>query len=131
MLTPKNIFAKDEMRLLKSFRQLETADKNTVIAFAAFLASGQNPQQEVTIESKKSHTPLGIPRPEDETVIAAIKRLSKNYPMLDKGEMLDDTSTLMSGHLLQGRPANEVIDKLEIMFKTYYTTYQDDLNTPS
>ena len=127
MLTPKNVFNKEEMRLLKSFRLLENQDKQSVISFAAFLAAEKNPtsQQEIIANEVISDTPKDIPRPKKETVIGAIKRLSEKYPMLDKGSMLDDTSVLMSAHLLQGRTAQEVIDDLELLFQKYYKTYQD------
>jgi hypothetical protein len=45
-----------------------------------------------------------MPRPSQESVVAAIKRLSKTYEMLDRGPMLNETSALMSAHVLQGRP---------------------------
>ena len=64
--------------------------------------------------------PVNLPRPENESVVAAIRRLSKSYRMLDKSDMLHETSDLMSSHVLKGRPAEEVIDELEVLFLRHY-----------
>ena len=64
--------------------------------------------------------PESIPRPAEEKVVAAIKRLSRTYPMLDKNAMLGATSDLMMQHVLQGRDAKEVIDELEQVFRDEY-----------
>ena len=40
--------------------------------------------------------------------------------MLDRSKMLNETSSLMTQHVLNGRAATEVIDELEIMFKRHY-----------
>lgn len=67
-----------------------------------------------------------IPRPETETVVGAIKRLSLSYPMLDKKHMLHEVSGLMAEHVMKGRPAIEVIDELEIVFEQYYRKAIDE-----
>ena len=64
--------------------------------------------------------PEVIPRPQDEKVVAAVKRLSKTYFMLDKKKMLGVTSDLVTQHLLHGRDALEVIDELERVFEENY-----------
>lgn len=64
--------------------------------------------------------PLDIPRPESESVVRAIKRLRATYPMLDPTKLLNETSVLMSQHVMQGRDAMEVIDELEILFRSHY-----------
>ena len=61
-----------------------------------------------------------------ESVIAAIKRLSATYPMLDKGKVFNDTSSLMSQHIIQGREAVEVIDELEALFQQEYNDFVKD-----
>jgi hypothetical protein len=45
--------------------------------------------------------------------------------MLDRHLMLDETSTLMAGHVLRGRPARDVIDELEALFARHYGAYLD------
>jgi len=44
--------------------------------------------------------------------------------MLDKAPMLHETSALMSAHILQGRPAQEVIDGLESLFSGHYERHR-------
>lgn len=61
-----------------------------------------------------------IPRPEQESVINAMKRLRATYPMLDAAILLDQASGLMSQHVIQGRAAKEVIDELEVLFRSHY-----------
>ena len=67
-----------------------------------------------------SQEPLTIPRPMQESVVKAIRRLADTYPMLDRGRMLNETSALMTAHMIQGRAATEVIDELEIVFRRHY-----------
>jgi hypothetical protein len=64
--------------------------------------------------------PLAIPRPDEESVVRAIQRLRQTYPMLDPARLLSETSVLMSQHVMQGRGRVEVIDELEILFRTHY-----------
>jgi hypothetical protein len=45
--------------------------------------------------------------------------------MLDKAKLLNETSALMAQHVMQGRPAEEVIDELEIVFEMHYRRYAD------
>ncbi|MBL4762607.1 MAG: hypothetical protein JKY93_07915, partial [Gammaproteobacteria bacterium] len=56
----------------------------------------------------------------NETVIAAVKRLSNNYFMLDKDVLLHKTSALMTAHMLQGRESEAVIADLEALFEGEY-----------
>ena len=64
--------------------------------------------------------PKEIPRPREESVVAAIRRLSETYYMIDKSVLLSETSGLMSAHIMQGRPAEAVIDELEALFSNHY-----------
>lgn len=102
--------AKDvRSRLQQLLPSLPEAQQQQLLEFAEFLSTrhpGIPPVSE----------PLSIPRPEQETVVAAMKRLRETYPMLDPEQLLNEASGLMSAHMLQGRPANEVIDELEQLF---------------
>lgn len=106
---------------MRLFRQLPRADRRTLLAFAAFLAEGRT---QITGEAGPLE-PAALPRPAEETVVAAIRRLSKAYFMLEPSRLLDDTSALMSAHLLQGRPASTVIDELEAVFARHYAAYRN------
>jgi hypothetical protein len=100
--------------LLRLFRALPEEQRRTLLAFARFLATQESSAPAEIPE------PEPIPRPEGESVVRAMKRLSASYHMLDKSALLNDTSTLMAQHVMQGRPASEVIDELEVVFETHY-----------
>lgn len=69
---------------------------------------------------REPEEPAVIPRPETESVVRAIQRLRLTYPMLDPAKLLSETSVLMSQHVMQGRDRVEVIDDLEVLFRTHY-----------
>lgn len=71
-----------------------------------------------------SMVPLDIPRPEKETVVAAIRRLTDSFPMLDRATLLSETSGLMAQHIVHGRNATEVIDELESLFRRHYAAFE-------
>lgn len=114
---------RQEKQLLNHFRKLSAEDSKTLLSFAEFLAS-----RSVPARSEESLTVNKIERPAEESVIAAIKRLSASYPMLDKDKMLTETSALMAQHIVQGRAANEVVDELEQVFERHYATYSEEID---
>lgn len=118
----------EERRLLGLFRELAAGDRSALLAFAAFLAQGGASAVvgtgEPEPESRPPPAPRDIPRPPSETLVAAIKRLSATYDMLERERLLNETSALMSAHVLRGRPATEVIDDLEALFARHYREYR-------
>lgn len=127
MLTPKphtTLTAPEERRLIQRYRDLGETDRHALIAFAEFLAQREGAAQ--TPQPPREPTPLA--RPEGETVIAAIRRLSLSYSMLERGSMLHETAALMSAHVLKGRGAAEVIDDLEALFERHYQTYRTPMD---
>jgi hypothetical protein len=115
-----------EDRLLNIFRQLGAANQSTLVAFAEFLATRPETVSGVKPPVRQElPDPVAIPRPDKESVVAAVKRLSRTYPMLDKAKMLSETSDLVGQHILQGRVAAEVIDELEAVFIRHYRTLKD------
>jgi len=98
---------------------LDNNDQNSVLSFAEFLLDKAKQEGRLVIVEK----PLDIPRPENERVVAAIKRLSETYPMIKKNTMLDETASLMSAHILKGRAAVEVIDELQVLFEKHYDKF--------
>ena len=106
-----------QQRLLKLFRQLSRTDQEGLLSYAEFLL--QRGAGEAAA-SGEEQLPKEIPRPRSETVVAAMRRLSQTYHMLDKDVLLHEASDLMSAHLMQGRPAAEVIDDLEAVFRRHY-----------
>lgn len=87
-------------------------DRQTLLAFAEFLSERAEKRQPMT----PAPLPEPMPRHEGETVVAAIKRLSGQYPMLDRSKLLDPTFHLMGEHVLRGRKTAEIIAELEILF---------------
>jgi len=110
----------DERRLSKLFRALSPSDRDSLLAFAEFLVQRDRTEPTETVPRE----PKPTIRPDDETVIGAIKRLSQSYDMLERERLLNETSALMSAHLLQGRGASEVIDDLEALFAHHYQEYR-------
>ncbi len=96
------------------FDELPEKDQNTLFEFAEFLKS-RAPERSPEITQ-----PLNIPRPSEESVVGAIKRLKQNYPMVSQKALLNKTSEFMMQHMMHGKPAVEVIDELEIMFEVHY-----------
>lgn len=110
-----------ERRLVKHYRALGPTDRDALLAFGEFLASRNAIHRQ---EAAAPPDPTPIPRPQEESVVGAIKRLSRQYYMLDRSAMLNDTSALIGAHVLQGRPAGEVIDELETLFARHYAEYR-------
>ena len=110
--------SKAQRKLIKLFSSLNDARQQQLLEFAEFLVKKQ--ASSAVDENPAPIEPVIIPRPENESVIGAIKRLSKSYSMLNKDDMLHETSDLMTSHVLKGRPVEEVIDELEILFVTHY-----------
>ena len=106
----------DDQQLLTAFRLLAGEDRRTLLAFAEFLASRSS--------GVDAGEPAAVPqpesRPENESVVMAIKRLTRTYPMLDRRKLMGPTSLLVSQHALQGKAAAQVIDELELVFERHY-----------
>jgi len=115
--------------LLDTLERLSPADQSAVVSFAEFLASrspgvvapsGQAVAPASAEPPGEIPAPEPVPAPENERVIAALKRLSRTYPMLNKTRMLGATSDLVTQHVLHGRDAAEVIAELERVFQEEY-----------
>ena len=122
---------KQERELIKLYKSLDEANKETFLAFGEFLKTRANPENPQTVVESLL---VDIPRPETESVIKAIKRLSATYPMVDKETILHPISNLMTSHTIQGRKAPEVIDDLQDLFLSEYESlknYQDNKNKGS
>ena len=103
----------EEEKLLALFKKLDSGQRQTLIEFAGFLAArAENP---VIVAE-----PVPLTRPAGETVVRAIKRLTQTYPMLDRRKLLGETSQCVTQHALEGRPAAEIIDELEVLFARHY-----------
>lgn len=119
-------------RLNKLAARLPESGRQTLVDFAEFLCSRQQmaapgavtPESVVPPPAPVIEDPQPIPRPEEESVIKALKRLAATYPMLDKQKMLNETSDLVTQHVIMRREAREVIDELEAVFARCYEEYR-------
>lgn len=102
----------NERELLSLFARLAPSRQNRLLAFAEFLV-----RDESAAESREHVTTV---RPARETVTMAIRRLVRSYPMLERRRLMGEASRLMAQHSLDGRPAAEVIDELEMVFARHY-----------
>jgi len=102
-------------KLLSLAERLSPEEQTNLLDYAEFLVSRSSHSLEPDITS-----PLDLPRPADETVVAAMRRLSATYPMLNMDKLLHEASGLMSEHIMQGRAAVEVIDELQLLFEQHY-----------
>ena len=109
--------------LVDIFEYLPEQDQKILLEFAEFLKS-RAPAPEAGLSSIE---PLDIPRPEKESVITAIKRLSETYPMIERTSMLSETSDLMMQHTMTGRSAVDVIDEMEKLFKNRLKELSENL----
>ena len=113
--------ASAEQQLLEIFRLLGPDGQATVLAFAEFLRQrGVNSTVPLRTERVEIPEPAPIVRPEQESVVAGLKRLSQTYPMLSKTEMLTATSELVARNIMQGTDPAQVIDQLEDIFREHY-----------
>ena len=105
---------KEERELLRWFRQLSSQQRSGLIEYAEYLARKAEPEPDNIAKI------VPIARPVEESVVAAIKRLTATYPMLEPDLLLNETASLMLQHVTHGRAASEVIDDLEKVFFSAY-----------
>lgn len=121
MLPPKiPALTPDQQKLVRLYRKLNAEDRATLLSFAAFLGQRAGRETASLTATPPTAEPERIPRPAEETVIAAIRRLTATYPMVDRDVLLHETADLMSAHVLQARAADDVIDELEAVFRRHY-----------
>jgi len=109
-------------RLRELFERLDSEDRRSLVVFAEFLCHRQGEND----DKAAPKVPVEIPRPETETVPAALARLKASYDMLDASELLGEAAELMSQHVMQGREAHKVIDEMEALFQRHYQKYKTE-----
>ena len=122
---------KQQRRLLNRYQSLSEQDRQTLLRFAEFLGS-KHESDKIALQSQIPE-PMHETAPPDESVIAAIRRLSKTYFMVEKEDLLHETSGLMAEHVMQGKSAPDVIKKLEALFQHHYRLLKQgepDLDMP-
>lgn len=102
-------------RLAQLYAALDPGRRAALLEYAEFLAARTDPRPAAVRQP--------IPRPDAESVIAALKRLRATYPMLDSAPLLDAAAAMVTAHVLHGRSAAEVIDELETLFGDAYAAH--------
>ena len=82
-------------QLNRLFAGMDQVGQQALLEYAEFLQT-RHPQQ-LPIPYK----PLDIERPAEESVVVAIKRLSRTYPMLQSGTLLHEASAMLTQHMIQ------------------------------
>ncbi len=100
--------------LLRLWERTSETGRAHLLEYARYLS------ERMPAASEPPAQPNPIPPRPGETVVAALKRLSASYPMLDRARLLDETSVLMAQHTLEGRPREEVIAELEAVFVRHF-----------
>jgi hypothetical protein len=105
---------RDAKSLVDLFNSLDEERQSSLLDYAEFLQSkGGVVQQDIG-------EPVEIPKPENESVVGAIKRLKQTYPMIDSMEVFTVASNLMTDHMVKGRDSEEVINEIEALFESTY-----------
>lgn len=110
--------AEDKEHLIALLRRLPAEQVAHLLEYAEFLLQRRGVPEQIP-------QPQEMPRPNQETVVQAIKRLSASYPMLDREKLFGETTTFMAQHLLEGRDAVAVIDELALLFRRHYDALID------
>ncbi len=101
-------------KLLEIFESLDEERRASLVDYAQFLLDKYG------AVVKELAEPLAIPRPEEETVVGAVKRLKQTYPMIESMQVFSSASALMTDHMVKGRDVVEVIDDMEKLFEDFY-----------
>ena len=101
------------------FSQLDSAAQQNVLRFAEFLLEKQQ-VDEIDSAVNSFSLPLSIEPVAGESVVAALRRLTHSYNMLDSRALLARAVDIMNGFVLQGRDRVIVIRELETLFQREY-----------
>ena len=111
-------------QIIELLNEMDEQASLSLLDYAEFLLTKSSRRIVVGDQEKEQKlTPLESSRTENESVMSAIKRLRASFFMINTDSMLNETSSLMTQHILQGRDAAEVIDELEVLFDKQYQDY--------
>ncbi len=106
---------KSSNALIDLYESMDDERKRSLCDFADFLYAKADPV------SKEVPAPEDVPRPQEETVVGAVKRLKIKYHMVESMTVFSAASELMTDHMVKGRDVIEVIDEMEILFEDAYS----------
>lgn len=107
--------------LLAAFEHLDVRQQDMLMEFAATLAARVDVPAPAAMRPER--------RPAEESVVAAIKRLTRVYPAAERRRLMGPVSLLMAQHALQDRAAADVIDELEAVFERHHAKTARSENT--
>lgn len=99
-------------QLLAMLDRLDAEALRTLTDLAEFLAARAEARFDAEIVTL---------RPQAETVVQAVRRLNRSYPMLSRAGMLEPVGDLVSQHMVDGRDAKAVIDELEALYASAFS----------
>ncbi len=114
---------KTSQALIDLYEAMDDERKLSLCDFADFLYAKSGPV------IKEIPQPEDISRPEQETVVGAVKRLKLRYHMVESMSVFSAASELMTDHMVKGRDVVEVIDEMEVLFEDAYVKMLDDSDT--
>ena len=112
---------KSSKALIDLYQSLDDERKLSLCDFADFLYAKAGPVV------KEIPAPEDVPRPEQETVVGAVKRLKTKYHMVESMTVFSAASSLMTDHMVKGRDLVEVIDEMEALFEDAYKKLLQDI----
>jgi len=116
---------KSSQDLIDLYEAMDDNRKKSLSDFADFLYAQAEPI------TKEIQPPDDVPRPEQETVVGAIKRLKVTYHMIESMAVFSEASSLMTDHMVKGRDVVEVIDEMEVLFEDAYKKLVQENNNDS
>lgn len=99
-------------RLAELSERLDEPQLRLLTEFAEFLAARAENRFDAEIVTLRPHS---------ETVVQAVKRLNRSYPMLSRSTLMTSVGDLVSQHMVDGRDAKEVIDALEALYAAAFS----------
>ncbi len=112
---------KSSKELIDLYEAMDDERKRSLCDFADFLYAKAGPVV------KEIPPPEEVPRPEQETVVGAVKRLKTKYHMVESMTVFSAASSLMTDHMVKGRDVDEVIDEMEVLFEEAYKNLLQDV----
>ncbi len=116
---------KSSNALIELYESMDDERKRSLCDFADFLYAKAAPI------SKEVPAPEDISRPQEETVVGAVKRLKLKYHMVESMSVFSAASSLMTEHMVKGRAVIEVIDEMEVLFEDAYNKLVQENNSPA
>ena len=101
--------------LIDLYESMDDERKRSLCDFADFLYAKADPV------SKEVPVPEDVSRPQEESVVGAVKRLKIKYHMVESMTVFSAASELMTDHMVKGRDVVEVIDEMEVLFEDAYS----------